>query len=127
MPPHWIKALLLPIPDMITAFEAAHRRQFGFTFEGKAVLVESFEVEAVGGGADIEEQAAALDGTPPEPQDTTRFYSAGAWHEAGVFIREKLKPGVKVAGPRARSSSRTRPSSSSPAGRRRSPRSTMSS
>src|SRR5690606_20950738 len=32
---------LLPLPDMIAAFEAAHKRQFGFVFEGKAILVES--------------------------------------------------------------------------------------
>ena len=39
----------LPGPEaMIAAFEAIHRKQFGFVFEGKAVVVESLEVEAVG-------------------------------------------------------------------------------
>ncbi|MFM9815997.1 hypothetical protein ACKI16_46920, partial [Streptomyces scabiei] len=29
----------------------------------------------------------------------TRFYSAGAWHEAGVYLRRDLAPGQTVAGP----------------------------
>ncbi len=56
---------LLPLPAMIAAFAAAHRKQFGFVFEDKAVVVESLEVEAVGGGAAIAEPARPLaDGRP---------------------------------------------------------------
>ncbi len=83
---------------MIAGFEAAHRKQFGFVFEGKAVVVESLEVEAVGGGADIDEPEAAFLAGEPEPAERTRFYSDGAWHEAGVHLRDALPIGATIAG-----------------------------
>ncbi len=83
---------------MAAAFEAAHRRQFGFVFEGKAIVVESLEVEAVGGGADIDEPEAPLSKTVPLPHQTTRFYSNGGWHDAAIYLREALFPGAVVAG-----------------------------
>jgi 5-oxoprolinase (ATP-hydrolysing) len=90
---------LLPLTEMIGEFEAAHKSQFGFIFEGKSVLVESIEVEAVGGGADIEAPEAALTSETPSPSFTTRFYSAGTWHDASIYLREDLKPGASVPGP----------------------------
>jgi 5-oxoprolinase (ATP-hydrolysing) len=90
---------LLPHGEMIGLFEAAHRKQFGFVFEGKAILLESIEVEAVGGGADIEEPLRPAERHAENPGGTTRFYSAGAWHEAAIHLRERLAPGAVVAGP----------------------------
>jgi 5-oxoprolinase (ATP-hydrolysing) len=92
-------ARLLPLADMIAAFEAAHKKQFGFVFDGKAILVESIEVEAVGGGADIDEPELPLSPETSRPTARTRFYSSGAWHEAGVWFRADLRPGAIVAGP----------------------------
>jgi 5-oxoprolinase (ATP-hydrolysing) len=89
---------LLPTSGMIAAFEAAHRKQFGFVFDGKRVVVESLEVEAVGGGADIDEPEAPLNARTPEPEERTRVYSEGAWHVAGVHLREQLGPGSIIAG-----------------------------
>ena len=90
---------LLPVPDMIAAFEAAHRKQFGFVFEDKPIVVEAIEVEAVGGGADIAEPPMPLTEAPPVADETTRYYSGGAWHEAGVHLRDHLKRGQRVPGP----------------------------
>ncbi len=89
---------LAPVNQMIADFEAAHRRQFGFVFEGKEIVVESVEVEAVGGGADVDEPEAALNERPARADETTRFYSGG-WHEAGVHLRDGLRPGKTVMGP----------------------------
>ena len=36
---------------------------------------------------------------PRRRTETTRFYSAGGWHEAAVHLRENLRPGHRVAGP----------------------------
>jgi len=89
----------LPSPEaMIAAFEAVHSKQFGFVFEGKSIVVESLEVEAVGGGADIEEPEAPLAPEVARPAETTRFYSEGAWHDAGVHLREGLRPGAAISG-----------------------------
>jgi 5-oxoprolinase (ATP-hydrolysing) len=90
---------LLSTSVMIADFEAAHRSQFGFVFEGKAILVENIEVEAIGGGADIDEPELPLSSETPAPAETTRFYSAGAWHEANVHLRDGIKPGATIGGP----------------------------
>jgi len=90
---------LAPAAEIAKAFEAAHSKQFGFVSEGKPLVVESLEVEAVGGGADIDEPSLPLSAATPEPAERTRFYSDGAWHDADVFLREALLPGAKLLGP----------------------------
>ena len=90
---------LLPVAAMIAAFEAAHRKQFGFVFDAQSIAVESLEVEAVGGGADIAEPEAALVAGTPRPAAQTRFYSQGAWHDAPIIERSDLWAGAEVAGP----------------------------
>ena len=96
-------SLAVPAGDaaaMQAAFEEAHRRRFGFIDGTKGLVVEAVEVETVGGGARFAE--AAVEACEPfvaEPHRTTRFFSQGRWHEAGVFLRESLRPGARVPGP----------------------------
>ena len=90
---------LLPLAVMIREFEAAHRKQFGFVFEDKAIMVESLEVEAVGGGADIAETEHQLADDEPHAHTIQRVYTDGAWRTARVFLRDRLKPGHAIAGP----------------------------
>ena len=92
-------AKLIAFDAMIANFEASHRSQFGFVFEGKAIVVESIEVEAVGGGAEIDEPEMPISTQTPDPSSMTRFYAAGAWHDAGIYLRDGLKPGARIAGP----------------------------
>jgi 5-oxoprolinase (ATP-hydrolysing) len=87
------------VETMRAAFEAAHRRQFGFVFEGKGIVVEAIEVQAVGGGAAIDEPELPAPRSAPPTGGRVRFFSTGAWHDAGVFLREALKRGAVVAGP----------------------------
>lgn len=85
--------------DMRAAFAAAHERQFGFVFSDRPVMVDSIEVEAIGGGAGLDEP---VDETPEWQADTARaarFFSNGAWHEAGIHRRDRLSPGATVKGP----------------------------
>ena len=89
----------LPREAMIAAFEAAHRRQFGFIFEGKAIVVESLEVEAVGGGARIEKPAEDALPSRPEPVETTAIHAAGGHHQAGIYLRAHLARGSILTGP----------------------------
>jgi len=94
--------LSVPLSDadtMAKSFEALHRKQFGFVFEGKRLIVEAVEVEAVGAGAGIAESPAPLDETSPQARETVSFFSGGAWHESGVHLRDSLAPGNIVAGP----------------------------
>ncbi|MCX8998155.1 hydantoinase B/oxoprolinase family protein [Rhizobiaceae bacterium BDR2-2] len=87
------------VDDMVAAFEEAHRKQFGFIFEDRPVMVDSLEVEGIGGGAGIDEAVDETAQWTAQPGGTTRFFSGGAWHEAGVHPRGGLTPGALVRGP----------------------------
>jgi 5-oxoprolinase (ATP-hydrolysing) len=90
----------LSLAALKTAFEAAHRARFGFVDETKALVVEAVSIEAVGGGAKFSEPVLIVTAAPPPaPARWTRFYSAGAWREAGVYTRDQLRPGHEVCGP----------------------------
>jgi len=93
-------AATMTLAAMKAAFEAAHRARFGFVDETKELVVEAVSVEAVGGGAKFAEKEIQASREPlPQPARKTRFFSGGAWHEAGVWLREGLRAGHRVAGP----------------------------
>ncbi|MEO1919399.1 MAG: hydantoinase B/oxoprolinase family protein [Paracoccaceae bacterium] len=86
--------------NMLAAFEDAHRKQFGFVFEGKSVVIEAIEVEAVGGGAIINEQRHALSETTAEPSGSSTIYMSGEFRDADVYRdRDALQAGMKLLGP----------------------------
>ncbi|KZM47450.1 hydantoinase B/oxoprolinase family protein [Labrenzia sp. OB1] len=94
----------LPVPlggvaDMRATFERAHHSQFGFAYDNKPVVVEALEVETAGGGAGLVEPDLSLSSDTAKEASTTRLYSENAWHDAAIFKREVLKPGMKVSGP----------------------------
>ena len=85
---------------MQSAFEAAHRARFGFVDASKSLVVEAASVEAIGASRKFAEPSLAIrENTNPEAARRTRFYSGGAWQEASVFTRDRLKPGDRIAGP----------------------------
>ena len=84
---------------MRISFEEAHRKQFGFAYENKPIVVEALEVETYGGGAGIDEPDHTPVSETPAPSTATRFYSEGKWYDADIYIRTVLKPGAKITGP----------------------------
>ncbi|MBD8890597.1 hydantoinase B/oxoprolinase family protein [Roseibium litorale] len=94
-----LPVLLAGAAEMRAAFEDAHKKQFGFAYEEKPVVVEALEVETFGGGAGIAEPDLSLSQDEPAPTTRSRFYSDGEWHDAGVYLRRDLKPGMKLMGP----------------------------
>ncbi len=96
-------ALAVPmagIGDITQAFEAGYRQRFAFLMPGRGLVIEAVSIEAVGAG---ERHADALHGgepaahTPP-PQARVRMHS-GQWHEAGLYVRERLEAGALIDGP----------------------------
>jgi len=85
--------------NMTEEFEQLHRKQFGFVFENKPLIVEAIEVEAVGGGAGIEETEYTLVDPMIAADNITQIFSNGTWHDSGVCPREDLKPGHCIKGP----------------------------
>ena len=82
------------------AFEQAHKKQFGFVFEGKTVVIEAAEVETVGGGAVIDEPASAVNKFVADPTEVAAIFASGEWHEAGVYRdRAAFSAGMTIHGP----------------------------
>ncbi len=95
-----LQAPLTSLQKMKSAFERAHRAQFGFIDRDKKLVLEAASVEAVGGGTTFKERAQKIRRSKlPPPARWTRFFSGGKWHRALVFTRETLVPGHKVKGP----------------------------
>ncbi len=96
----------LPIPvgtlrGMRALFEISHQQRFGFISPEKDIEIEAVEVEGVGGGALIAEQDAETDGdaSSPEPHTRADVFTHGGWHDAPVFLRAALVPGMRLEGP----------------------------
>jgi 5-oxoprolinase (ATP-hydrolysing) len=63
------------------------------------MVVEAVSVEAVGGGAKFNEKKMKRSHAKlPPPALRTRFFSAGEWHKANVYVRDQLKPGSRISG-----------------------------
>ncbi len=101
-------ALPVPLDGAAPAFVAAHARQFGFGFEGRALVLESLEAEAIHPPPQSGAERQRGGGGPPPARRATspasggghvRFFSQGAWHDAPVHRSEALAAGAIVAGP----------------------------
>jgi 5-oxoprolinase (ATP-hydrolysing) len=85
---------------MRSAFENAHKAQFGFIDKKKDLVIEAVSVEAVGGGAKFKEKKGKTTRAKlPSPARRTKFFSDGKWHNATVYTRDQLSAGHKVKGP----------------------------
>ena len=83
-----------------TNFDAAHKSRFGFVDHNKPLIVETLVIEAVGGGRQIESAADQVEhAVDPHPLARTRFFSEGEWHDAPIYLREKLSSGQMITGP----------------------------
>ncbi|MDD3448820.1 MAG: hydantoinase/oxoprolinase family protein, partial [Gammaproteobacteria bacterium] len=85
------------------AFEAAHRRQYGFLSHDRAIVVEALQVEAAGGGEAIPApELPPAEGRGPDslPRlETVEAVFDGVRLPTPVFDRARLRPGDRLAGP----------------------------
>ncbi|MBL6853645.1 MAG: hydantoinase B/oxoprolinase family protein, partial [Alphaproteobacteria bacterium] len=114
-----LPVMLDSVVAMAAAFAEAHARQFGFGLEGRALIVESMEVESHSApslpgpgkragvrGPAASELYADRPLTPPSPplrggegDHLVKFFSQGVWHSAPAHNSERLAVGAKVDGP----------------------------
>ncbi|MEQ8327689.1 MAG: hydantoinase B/oxoprolinase family protein, partial [Parvibaculum sp.] len=81
-------------------FKAAHRAQFGFSFENKTVMVEAVEVSAASRGmAGMGHSEARPEARVPETKDRRSIRFGGERHDTKVFRRPDLTPGDRMEGP----------------------------
>jgi len=82
------------------AFVAAHKAQFGFAYDNKAMIVEAVGLEGSDHGqAAADEPESVTQERPATPSETRKIFTEGAWRDAGVFRRSELRPGHRIAGP----------------------------
>ncbi|GIS90082.1 MAG: hypothetical protein CM1200mP20_01230 [Pseudomonadota bacterium] len=82
-------------------FERAYRQRYGFFMPGKGVVLEAAAVEAVGKMDDVSPELVVQRESAGEAltQTSVSTYMAGEDRATGVFDRDLLRPGHKVAGP----------------------------
>lgn len=87
--------------QMLSDFEAAHRRRFGFVARERSLVVEALSVEAIGttdAGIDPEVKAPASR-AEPTVREQVRMHSNGEWRDTPLYRRDELKAGQSVSGP----------------------------
>lgn len=83
------------------AFEAAHRKRFGFIAEQKPIIIEALSVEAIGRDADVSEEEPAMSASTgaATPERVVRLFTEGQWHDAPLYLRDTLSTDHKITGP----------------------------
>jgi 5-oxoprolinase (ATP-hydrolysing) len=94
----------IPVPlaapeTMADAFAAAHRRQFGFVFEGRGVFAEAVEAESRGGGAGREEPVHETVAGEAPASGVARIFTDGDWRDGALHVRADVRPGQTIDGP----------------------------
>jgi 5-oxoprolinase (ATP-hydrolysing) len=97
-------ALVVPFGgyrEIITAFEAAYRQQFGFIATGKPHIVEAISVEAIGVTEQVTDGIIASEPRNAQPRAlaSVAMHSAGVARDTPVYERSELLPHDKIAGP----------------------------
>ncbi len=90
-----------PLPEVTREFARRYRQQYGFLMPDKPLVIEAVAVEVAGRSHDAAEAAPRFAPRPAglRPIKTNRIFTAGAFHEAGVFDRADLRPGDALVGP----------------------------
>ena len=88
------------LDGVVRRFDAEHEQLFTFALDAPHELV-GLRVVALGPEEPFVDSSggdAATD-SAPEPVRTSRVYVDGAWHEAGIHDRAKLRTGHRLEGP----------------------------
>src|SRR5476649_828713 len=92
---------LASIERMRAEFERLYRNRFSFLMPDRALVAEAVSVEAVGrsdaGPGLIVASPVSI--AKPEPRARVKMTTHGAEHDTPVYLRDKLAPGTRLAGP----------------------------
>ena len=88
------------LEEMAEDFRDAHRRLYGFGFDGKELIADTLEVEV-----QSDDLAAAVFGTTtplaqsPLPAARTKIFTQNTWHEAEIHHTDGLSQNARIHGP----------------------------
>ncbi len=87
-----------PVPEMVSAYEAAYRARFGFVMPGKGVIAATISVEAIGHTFDLESETLAVSGEAA-PISSAEAYMGGDFVNAPIYDRDTVPAGSRIDGP----------------------------
>lgn len=89
------------VAEMRERFEQIYSQRYSFLMPDKRLVIEAVSVEAIGlsGEALQEYPAATIVGAEPVAQASASLYFEKARHDAPVFYRDDLSPGMRLLGP----------------------------
>ena len=85
--------------DYLRRYSELHQQLYGYTHANRAIEITAARVEVVGHMPDPPETRTTLVLRQPEPRERTTTWFEGKPYKTGVFLREQLLPGDKLAGP----------------------------
>ncbi len=92
---------LASIERMRAEFERLYRSRFSFLMPDRALVAEAVSVEAVGrsdaGPGLIVASPVSI--AKPAPHARVKMTTRGAEHDTPVYLRDRLAPGTRIAGP----------------------------
>ncbi|GFE86845.1 hydantoinase B/oxoprolinase family protein [Steroidobacter agaridevorans] len=90
-----------PSSQLAARFYDEYRQRYGFLMSGRALVIESISVEAIGASHQSPARAnnSASAATRPTPIDSRAVYFENSWHPTPFFERTSLLPGAKLPGP----------------------------
>ena len=82
------------------AFETGYRQRFAFLMQDRPLVIEAVSVQAIAEGERLASTPASAEPSAytAQPDARVRMHS-GAWLDAGLFVRESLRPGAVINGP----------------------------
>ncbi len=86
---------------MRAGFETQYRKRYSFLMPGRDLIVEAISVEAIG-MSDTPEEHATIATPRAEPlahSHRVKMFSGGEWHDAALYVRERLRPADRIDGP----------------------------
>jgi 5-oxoprolinase (ATP-hydrolysing) len=89
---------LADVEAMTAAFEASHRSTYSFLMD-RPLIAGAISVEATGLTEQPDLSHLGDEVTDVDSSDTVRVYSGGAWRDAPLRHRERMRPGDTVTGP----------------------------
>ncbi|MBM0105736.1 hydantoinase B/oxoprolinase family protein [Steroidobacter sp. S1-65] len=87
--------------QLAAKFYEEYRQRYGFLMSGRALVIESISVEAIGASYESVHPATEVtsEQTPSARLDTRPVYFADRWQVTPFYQRSTLLPGVKLRGP----------------------------
>lgn len=85
--------------DFLATFLERYKTEFGFTIEGRSVVVDDIRVRGVGQSSVPKEAEAPNTGIKPKPEKMVKIFFETHHFDSGVYQLSQLSPGNLINGP----------------------------